>query len=85
MAVAALVPAAVVYREEQNVDWRVYALLATLDFLAWLGLVWLIQRSPNGAALADTWPIGVPGTISRTRRPPSTARSGVLRSRVRGP
>ena len=35
MSVATLVPAAVIYREDQNFDWWVYAVLAVLDVLAW--------------------------------------------------
>jgi hypothetical protein len=37
--VAALRPAAVVYREEQNFDWRVYAFLALVEVLAWVCVV----------------------------------------------
>jgi hypothetical protein len=37
--VAALRPAAVVYREEQNFDWRVYALLALGEVLVWVCVV----------------------------------------------
>lgn len=39
MALAAFPPAVVIYREEQNFDWRVYALVAAAEILVWLGLV----------------------------------------------
>jgi len=45
--VAALRPAAVVYREEQNFDWRVYALLAFVEILAWVGLIAYRDRLPH--------------------------------------
>ena len=64
MSVATLVPAAVIYREEQNFDWWVYALLAVLDVLAWLGLVWLLHKAPDRAALPDSWAIEVPVSVS---------------------
>ena len=35
MSVATLVPAAVIYREEQNFDWWVYAVLAVRGYQAW--------------------------------------------------
>lgn len=44
MAVAAFQPAAVVYREEQNFDWRVYALVALAEGLVGLTLAWFYQR-----------------------------------------
>ena len=44
MAVAAFQPAAVVYREEQNFDWRVYALVALAEGLVGLTLAWFTQR-----------------------------------------
>ena len=44
MALVAIQPV-VVYREEQNFDWRVYALLASAEVLVWLGLIWW-HKSP---------------------------------------
>lgn len=44
MAVASLQPAAVVYREEQNFDWRMYALVALAEALVVATLVWFYQR-----------------------------------------
>lgn len=60
MAVASLQPAAVVYREEQNFDWRVYALVALAEALVIATLVWFYQGghvpgpggSPKDLALA---------------------------------
>jgi hypothetical protein len=44
VAVASFQPAAVVYREEQNFDWRVYALAALTEALVGLTLVWFYQK-----------------------------------------
>jgi hypothetical protein len=49
VALAAFPPAVVVYREEQNFDWRVYALIAATVPLVWFGLFWVHDQ---GAALA---------------------------------
>ncbi len=43
MAVASFQPAAVVYREEQNFDWRVYALAALVEAMMGLTLIWIYQ------------------------------------------
>lgn len=43
-AVASLQPAAVVYREEQNFDWWVYALVALAEAAVFTALLWLNQR-----------------------------------------
>ncbi|MDR3637344.1 MAG: hypothetical protein P4L84_26305 [Isosphaeraceae bacterium] len=54
MSVAALRPSAVVYREEQNFDWRVYAFVAFWELLAWGGLAWYVRRAaPGHAALGE--------------------------------
>jgi len=56
--VATMRPAAIVFREEQYFDWRVYALIATLEVLAGLGLIWLTRRWDFVAALlAHKWSI----------------------------
>lgn len=44
MAVASFQPAVVVYREEQNFDWRVYALAVLAEALIGLGLAWFSQK-----------------------------------------
>ncbi|MFO0910074.1 MAG: hypothetical protein U0794_17310 [Isosphaeraceae bacterium] len=44
MAVATIQPPAVVYREEQNFDWRVYALVLLAQVAVTLGLYWLYQH-----------------------------------------
>ena len=44
MAVASFQPPAVVYREEQNFDWRVYALAVLAEALVGLTLAWFYQR-----------------------------------------
>ncbi len=53
MSVAALRPSAVVYREEQNFDWRVYAFVASLELIAWCGLGWYVRQAPLRAALGE--------------------------------
>jgi hypothetical protein len=47
VAVASFQPAAVVYREEQNFDWRVYALVLLAEVLVSLTLLWLHQKGHN--------------------------------------
>jgi hypothetical protein len=53
VAVASFQPAAVVYREEQNFDWWVYALLAATEALIALALYCLHQQGQD-SALAGT-------------------------------
>ena len=50
MAVATLNPLAVVYREEQNFDWRVYLLVALTEALAGSTLGWIYQSGKNPIA-----------------------------------
>ena len=47
MAVVAFQPEAVVFREEQNFDWRVYALIAAVEVLVWAGLLGSHALGPN--------------------------------------
>jgi hypothetical protein len=42
----------VVYREEQNFDWRVYAVVTVLELFAWGALAWYVRRSPLPAHAA---------------------------------
>ena len=56
MAVASFQPAAVVYREEQNFDWRVYALAVLAEVLVTLALSWLYQKGFDPASAG-----GLPG------------------------
>ena len=56
--VATMRPAAIVFREEQYFDWRVYALIAALEVLAGIALVWLTPRWDFvDALLAHKWSI----------------------------
>jgi hypothetical protein len=58
--VAAIQPSAVVYREEQNFDWWVYALVAVIELLAWISAAWFWQRTVHAAAAAThPWAIGL--------------------------
>jgi hypothetical protein len=50
VAVASFQPAAVVYREEQNFDWRAYALIIAIEVTFWAGLLWKLYRSANPVA-----------------------------------
>jgi hypothetical protein len=45
VALAAFPPSVIVYREEQNFDWRVYALIATTEIVVWCGLIWAHQHA----------------------------------------
>jgi hypothetical protein len=47
VALAAFPPSVIVYREEQNFDWRVYALIAVAETLLWIGLIWYYEDSPQ--------------------------------------
>lgn len=61
MSVAALRPSAVVYREEQNFDWRVYAFVTVAELVSWGGLAWYVRRAaPGHAALGEIH--GLPGS-----------------------
>ena len=44
MAVASFQPAVVVYREEQNFDWRVYVLVALAEAMVGLTLAWFYEK-----------------------------------------
>ncbi|MHC5538463.1 hypothetical protein ACYOEI_09560 [Singulisphaera rosea] len=50
MASVAFQPSMVVYREEQNFDWRVYVFVVASEVLVWLGLLWFHQQpvQPGG-------------------------------------
>ena len=63
MAVASFQPAAVVYREEQNFDWRAYALVFAVEVL-WGVLLWKLKRAADPAALLHLDAIEVPVGIA---------------------
>jgi hypothetical protein len=44
VAVASFQPAAIVYREEQNFDWRAYAPVIAVEVLLWALLFWQVKR-----------------------------------------
>jgi hypothetical protein len=56
VAVASFQPAAVIYREEQNFDWRAYALLIAAEVLFWAPLLWKVQNSVNPADILNRHP-----------------------------
>ena len=49
MAVVSFQPAVVVYREEQNFDWWVYALVAGADAIYWGVVLLALRAGPNAA------------------------------------
>lgn len=49
MAVVSLQPAVVVYREDQNFDWWVYALVAGADAIYWGCVLYALRGDPNAA------------------------------------
>jgi hypothetical protein len=51
--VASFQPEVIVYREEQNFDWRAYALLIAAECLFWAALFYKIFRHPQPAALLN--------------------------------
>jgi len=61
--VASFLPAAVVYREEQNFDWRAYALVFAVEVL-WGVLLWKVKRAADPAALLHLDAIEVPVGIA---------------------
>jgi hypothetical protein len=60
VAVASFQPAAVIYREEQNFDWRAYAVVLALEVLLWSVLLWQVQKAPNLLALLNHRPVELP-------------------------
>jgi hypothetical protein len=50
VAVASFQPAVVVYREEQNFDWRAYAVVALAEALIGLTLAWFYQKGHGAGA-----------------------------------
>ncbi|MBV8385065.1 MAG: hypothetical protein JOZ63_20940, partial [Planctomycetaceae bacterium] len=52
MSVAAIQPSVIIFREEQNFDWRVYALIGAIELLVWAGLLWCFEHVPDAAGLA---------------------------------
>jgi hypothetical protein len=59
VAVASFQPAAVVYREEQNFDWRVYLLIALVEALVGITLLWLFQKGRDPVADGGLSALGV--------------------------
>lgn len=47
MALAAFPPPVVIYREEQNFDWRVYGIIAVAEGLLWFALFCAYATRPN--------------------------------------
>jgi hypothetical protein len=63
LAVASFQPAAIVYREEQNFDWRAYALVFAVEVL-WAVLLWQLKKAANPAALLNLRAIEIPVGIA---------------------
>lgn len=79
MAVASFQPAAVVYREEQNFDWRAYALVIAIEVMLWAFLYWRMQEGPRPAGLLDLPAIQVPLAIALCTAIPVVLVVGFLR------
>jgi hypothetical protein len=60
VAVASFQPAAVVYREEQNFDWRAYALVFAVEVFLMTVLYWQFQKAPNLGALVKLSAVELP-------------------------
>ena len=63
MAVASFLPAAVVYREEQNFDWRAYALVFAVE-VCWTALLWQLKKTANPAELLNLRAVEIPVGIA---------------------
>jgi hypothetical protein len=59
VAVASFQPAAVVYREEQNFDWRAYALVILVEAALWAVVLWQLRKFHHPAVLFDLNPHGL--------------------------
>jgi len=55
--VASFQPAAVVYREEQNFDWRAYALVIAAEVMFWAPILWKMHMSVNPADILNRHPV----------------------------
>jgi hypothetical protein len=64
VAVASFQPAAVMYREEQNFDWRAYAVVIAVEVLLWAVLLWQVQKSPDLVALLNHRPVEFPLVVT---------------------
>jgi hypothetical protein len=53
VTVASFQPAAIVYREEQNFDWRAYALLIAAEVAFWAALFWKVYTHPQPAVILN--------------------------------
>ena len=62
MAVASFQPAAVVYREEQNFDWRVYALALLAEVMVTLTLYWFYRHGHDPTTVGG--PLGLAFSLS---------------------
>lgn len=54
-SVATMQPAAAVFHEEQYFDWKVYALIGTLEILCGLAILWWTHRADVGGLIAHAW------------------------------
>ena len=79
MAVASFQPAAVVFREEQNFDWRAYALLIAAETIFWAPLFWKVYRHPQPAALVNHHSLELACAIAICVGIPVTLLIGLLR------
>jgi hypothetical protein len=68
VAVASFQPAAVVYREEQNFDWRAYALVFATEVFLLMVIYWQFQNAPALGAFnkldAVELPLGITACVT---------------------
>jgi hypothetical protein len=76
VSVAAIRPSAVIFREEQNFAWWVYALLAAMLGLVVIGCFW---RGRDPLPAAEGWSVQVPLFVAVGLALPSVLVVGVLR------
>ncbi len=79
MSIATLQPSAIVYREEQNFAWWIYALLGVMVLLAWAAPAWHHPGAANPAVAGHGWGLQLPIGLAIGLALPSVMVIGVLR------
>jgi hypothetical protein len=78
VSIAALRPAAVVFREEQHFAWWIYAALGFMAFFAFAAPAWVHPGAANAAA-AQRWGLEIPVSLAVGLALPLVLIIGVLR------
>ncbi len=79
MSVAAIRPPSAIYHEEQYFAWWLYALLAAMVGLGWVGLAWHRNAPHDPPPPAAAWSLEVPVALAVGLVLPSVLLVGVLR------